>query len=608
MNAQDKRLIEAMQRELDELMVEEQIHHEVQDRIRAAHQPPTPYEMTPAYLAEQAAIESELAVARELRKASKGSHAATSASTVNFVVRETIPELRKLREELELLEPLNPFDDDIMLPYQSFSASLRSNQSAHVVMSDEASVAMLSQALEKGRQRRSTIKASRETAARRTAENVRRLSKHARDLEAAREAAAIADAYEKEYNTMRARLRYDVLIGAFGDNAFRPLSPIRVEQADLFDEFPYRDDKDFGLCSDPSASLDDLLDFYRQQPQVWCFFANRCSPVMFDVAQRPLATAEQQQLERSHCNGAQLVVGAEEQPQSTPEGLTFHQCGCSELSDVVHTDPEVTPPSEISAPHAEVPEGIRVCREALAAARGPLEALVDEQRYHEDAQRARREAAERLKVSNAHRSSVALRSMNSSMGSGSLVTGGSTLGATHVFQKSLDIQVPSPVKREADEDDTPMQFAEELPETISRYLSIEIKADSVGELRSATDPSMMRPRLGDASFHPEDQSSDMLISVNQPSVVPSTQVGRGNVVFFELDDAVRQQRRDTGQSFDTRGHSTAVTQVPSVSSRGYPSSYKRSSLSRRSLSKILKFNPDLDDLSSYSSSCRAKAL
>ncbi|CUF75314.1 Hypothetical protein, putative, partial [Bodo saltans] len=371
MNVQDRRLIEAMQRELDELMVEEQIHHEVQDRIRAAHQPPTPYEMTPAYLAEQAAIESELAVARELRKTLKLSHHNAADSTTlslgNHFVRETIPELRKLREELELLEPVDPFLDDHLLPHQSFSASLRSNQSSHAQLSEEASVAMLSQALEKGRARRSTIKVSREMAARRTAENARRISKHARDLEAAREAAAISDAYEKQYNAMRANLRYEVLIEAFGDKAFRPLSPIRVEQADLFLEFPYEDDKDFGLCSDPKAGLDDLLDYYRQQPQVWCFFANRCSPVVFEATTQQHTDKELERLRRSATSTP--IVVAHQSKQLSPQ-----QEGIAQLGDlpqeIVHTDPEVTEAADVDvgrkSPAVELPEGVRMCRDALA--------------------------------------------------------------------------------------------------------------------------------------------------------------------------------------------------------------------------------------------------
>lgn len=590
MNQQDKRLIEAMQRELDELMVEEQIHHEVQDRIRAAHQPPTPYEMTPAYLAEQAAIESELAVARELRKTARANaadaqqHYPLQEQDNLAVSRVSIPELRKLREELELLEPMDPFDGEF-IPHQSFSASLRSNQSSHYgAPSEEASLARLSQALEKGRLRRSTIRSARDVAARRNAENARRVSKHARDLEATRAAAAIADAYEKEYNAMRSNLRYEVLIETFGDKAFRPLSPIRVEQADLFLEFPYEDDKDFGLCSDPNATLDDLLLCYRQQPQVWCFFGNRCSPISFEFGESAPSVRPALQ--------ANIVI-------EDREGL--RETSRTDLDDnAVHADPEEDVPRaldqkvKVDDEKVIVPDGVRRCRDALEEAKRPLHALEEEQRHHEDAQRARREAAERLLAANR---SFVPRSLNSSMGSGMLLsaTGTMTLATT-----KADVGLPSLELRPDETDlDAPIQFADECPETIARYLPNAAPTDSNYEpsLRSA-DAS----QFGVGSFNPVDAQSDVLICVRQPADVSTHLASRGHAVSFDMAEGPRRM-------YD-RAHSVATTQVPvSSASTKAPtySSYKRSSLSRRSLSKILKFNPGLDDDDSYTSAHAEKS-
>lgn len=411
MNENDRKFILLMQRELDELVAEDDVESAVQQRLLLSRVPPVPYEQTPEYLLEKAALDAELAVARQRRHdaAQVEQHRRIAMGGGRREVGKFAPELLDLYAEIEYLTPVTtppPQRADGSreeLPEAQSVSILGKKQRYRHSKTEGENLASLRGAIEKGQHRRGALEAMREELKRQSESLAHRASRHARDLEAARAAAAAADAYERAYEAMRARLRRDVLVDTFGRDAVDgpPPKPIRAKQADLFQEFDYANDADFGSLSDPSKSLDDLLAEFREQPQIWCFFQNRCKSAF--------ATADDDE---------DVEVEAHK-PRTVPSGVcTSTQRASDECElesekveravDYEHIDSILA--REIACPVVDVSDALmrqmQPVRELLTSNQEVLRALEEEQRRAEEQAHVKEEAARRMEERRRRREST----------------------------------------------------------------------------------------------------------------------------------------------------------------------------------------------------------
>lgn len=530
MNAADRLLIRAMQREVDELSLEEQLHAEVQERIRAAQQPPIEYEKTPEYLAQQEAIEAELALSRAARKRQSDEEKASKDAQLEQTMRERmiinprIGMLRSLREELNTLEPSS---------HVSSSAPVEVSQQRKSVTSESPRnnrkySVQLREAVRLGELKRASLQELRDQQRRHAEEVALRASRHARDLETARAAAAAAEEYERRYNDMRQHLRAAVLAEVFGDGVLRPLSPIQVEQADLFLEFDYACDKEFGILSESNASLDEMMDAFRDQPHIWCFFTNRCQSYFYQPPEEsaaPPAAARRT---------STIIVEDSQTEENVMQADVTHLAAVSSASESTHQKPFESEPT-IAA--EVVPEALAECRSLLAATREPLHALEWEQRHHEECRRARHEASERLRVERERRKDA---------------------------------------RRTSSECETVTSFSGSTSALAATTTYCEIQ------------------QLADTAAMPQSSASNTLVASRPTSGHRS--VFDAPTEFAQPRDSVLSRALGTAPSVVPLAASQSGFDIvlPAAPDRSGGASYSKS-ISRRNLSKILRYNPAFDE-------------
>ena len=408
MQTADRQLLHAMMREMDELTVELQLEVEIKDRIRRAQVPPVPYDQTPEYLEEQRAVEELLAQARTERQ--KARHDGDTREGVRVECDRAfrmenqphIEDLAAARKEILALEEEVRVRERYQAELAGPSVGGGSAVAASAPLAQRpasADVTMLRGALALGRRRQTDLEHLRHTVQQQNAEIAARASRHARQLEEARAAAAAAEGYERQFQAMRARLRHDVLVEAFGIDVFEPLEPVRVPCADLFLEFEYTDDRDFGILTQPGVTLDTLAQHYQQLPHIWEFFINRCSSA-FSSADDDLSPRRSAQ-PAPPITSPSAAAGSSAAPPSAALPEAPAMAGATDDDDDHDSGALGSEPPSISTSGGalgptrattsdersslEPPSSSSsVCRQALGEVRGLLRDLEDEQRQHEE--------------------------------------------------------------------------------------------------------------------------------------------------------------------------------------------------------------------------------